>query len=132
MSQFPNFCAPKSKRQLPNSRINLAFGSMIPNPRFLCALNPICSRFLKKHAPEIPIDPNFQAVCSQNSSERANQGQRDCNCKGAKLAVWSFTVVGSVKEPRYRQDNNESKSQISESLKGRLIESRLAGYNGLN
>ena len=62
MSRFPNLCAPKSKRLLPNSRNNFAFGSMIPNPQFLCALNPICFRFLKKQAPEIPIDPNFQAA----------------------------------------------------------------------
>ena len=47
-----------------------------------------------------------------------------------KLAVWSFMVVGSVKEPRHRQHNSESKSQISNSLKGRLIESRLGSYNG--
>ena len=70
MSRFPNICAPKSKRQLPNSRINFAFGNMIPNPELLCALNPIRSWFLKKHAPRIPIDPNFQAAVVPKFQDR--------------------------------------------------------------
>ena len=35
---------------------------MIPNPQFLCSLNPTCSQFLKTQALEILIERNFHTA----------------------------------------------------------------------
>ena len=79
---------------------------MIPNLQFLCALNPICSQFLKKHAPGIPIDPNFQAAVLPKFQDCKFilKGQY-MNMKRGEVGGL-VVVVWSVKEPR--QQNNES------------------------
>ena len=111
MSWFSIFGAPKSKTQLPSSRNNLEFASMIPNPQFLCALNPICSRFLKEHAPKIPTDPNFHAAVLPKFQQWhcniffESKGQHDCDWSGVKLAVWLWWLE-LYKNPR--QHDSES------------------------
>ena len=99
---------------------------MIPNVQFLRALNPICSRFLKKHAPGIPIDPYFQAAVLPKFQDRKIFVKGQCDWGVAKLGSSLVMVVEIVKEPR--QHNSESESEISDSLKSRLnIPYSLAG-----
>ena len=130
MSRFPNLCAPKSKRPLPNSRNNLTYGSMIPNSQFLCALNPICSRFLKKHAPEIPIDPNFQAavILKFQQLDHRNfwkqKGQHDCDWCFRRREVGSLVMVVGI----LKSWHNTTVRVKVKYPKGRLIENRLL-YN---
>ena len=72
---------------------------MIPIPQFLCPLNPTCPRYLKRHAPEIPVDPNFQAAvlpkfCSGHDCKFFLEGKFnvDCDRSGTKLEMMLIAI----------------------------------------
>ena len=130
MSRFPNLCAPKSKRPLPNSRNNLAFGSMIPNPEFLCALDQSAPDFSKNTLPKFQLIPIFKRLWSQHSSNATTRiFESDWFFRRGKIGNTGIylaslvMVIGTVKS----WDNTTVRVK-AKYPKGRLIENRLL-YN---